>query len=208
MTKRSSSRPRRLVLGALILAVACTPRGYRDRLPAPRHDLIFDKLAVTWDEAIPLGNGMLGTLVGRKDDSLRMSLDRADLWDLRPVAEFSGPEFRFSWVREHALKNDYEPVHKMGDIPYDRDPAPTKIPAAALEFDMSTLGEVEWVRLSLADAVCRVKWKSGARLTTFVHATEPVGWFQFEGLPPGKRPKLVPPAYAAPVPGSDSEKIG
>ncbi len=206
MIKRSSSRPRRLALGALILAAACTPRSYRDRLPAPRHDLIFDKLAVTWDEAIPLGNGMLGALVWKKGDSLRMSLDRADLWDLRPVAEFSGPEFRFSWVREHVLKNDYEPVHKMGDIPYDRDPAPTKIPAAALEFDMSTLGEVEWVRLSLADAVCRVKWKSGARLTTFVHAAEPVGWFQFEGLPPGKRPKLVPPAYAAPVPGSDSEK--
>jgi len=201
--KRFSGSPW-LVLAALILPAACTPRGYHGRLPAPRHDLVFDKLASTWDEAIPLGNGMVGALVWKKDDSLRMSLDRADLWDLRPVAEFSGPEFRFSWVRDHVLKNDYEPVHRMGDVPYDRDPAPTKIPAAALEFDVSDLGEVESVRLSLADAVCRVKWKNGARLTTFVHATEPIGWFQFESLPPGERPKLVPPAYAAPVPGSDA----
>ncbi|MGZ5499103.1 MAG: glycoside hydrolase N-terminal domain-containing protein, partial [Candidatus Aminicenantales bacterium] len=167
----------RLLLVALALMAACAPRGYQDRFPAPRHDLVFDKLAATWDEGIPLGNGMIGALIWKKGDSLRMSLDRADLWDLRPVAEFSGPEFRFAWVHDHVLKKDYEPVHKMGDVPYDRDPAPTKIPAAALEFDISALGEVESVRLSLAEAVCRVRWKNGARLTAFVHATEPVGWF-------------------------------
>jgi hypothetical protein len=133
-----------------------------------------------------------------------MSLDRADLWDLRPVAEFSGPEFRFAWVRRQVEKKDYGPVHRMGDVPYERDPAPTKIPAAALEFDISGLGEVESARLSIADAVCRVKWKSGARLTAFVHATEPVGWFLFEGLPSFIRPRLVPPAYAAALPASDA----
>jgi len=192
------------MLAVLVFAAACTPSGYHQTLPAPRHDLAFDKLAATWDEGIPLGNGMIGALIWKKGDSLRMSLDRADLWDLRSVAEFSGPEFRFAWVRDHVLKNDYEPVHKMGDVPYDRDPAPTKIPAAALEFDISGLGEVESVRLSLADAVCLVEWKNGAKMTAFVHAAEPVGWFRFEGLPAGVRPHLVPPAYAATVPASDA----
>ena len=191
---------------ALTLAAACTPRGYGDRLPAPRHDLVFAALAPTWDEGVPLGNGMLGALVWKKEKSLRMSLDRADLWDLRPVAEFSRPEFRFAWVKDHVLKQDYDPVHRMGDVPYDRDPAPTKIPAAALEFNIAALGEVESVKLSVAEAVCRVKWKSGAKLMTFVHATEPVGWFQFEGLPGTIRPKLVPPAFEAAVPASDAEK--
>jgi hypothetical protein len=190
----------------MILSASCTPSGYKDRLPAPRHDLVFGAFAATWDEGIPLGNGMIGALIWKKGNSLRMSLDRADLWDLRPVAEFSGPEFRFAWVKKQVLKKDYDPVHRMGDVPYDRDPAPTKIPAAALEFDIASLGEVESVRLSVADAVCRVKWKSGARLTAFVHATEPVGWFQFEGLPGNVRPKLVPPAYAAPIPDSDAER--
>ena len=182
------------------------PPGLQTDLPAARHDLVFDKLASTWDEAVPLGNGLVGALVWQRGDWLRMSLDRADLWDLRPVAEFDGPEFRFAWVRGKVLKNDYGPVHRMGDVPYDRDPAPTKIPAAAIEFDVSALGEVESVRLSVAEGVCRVRWKSGAKLMTFVHATEPVGWFQFEGLPLGKRPKLIPPAYAAAVPASDAGK--
>ncbi|MBE3124383.1 MAG: hypothetical protein IMZ57_01835 [Acidobacteria bacterium] len=195
-----------LLLSALFPAAACAPPAGRSPLPASRHDLVFKSLAGTWDEGIPLGNGMIGALVWKKGDSLRMSLDRADLWDLRPVAEFSGPEFRFAWVKKQVLKKDYDPVHRMGDIPYDREPAPTKIPAAALEFDIAGLGEVESVRLSVADAVCRVKWKNGARLTAFVHATEPVGWFTFEGLPAALMPRLIPPAYAAPVPASDAEK--
>lgn len=195
-----------LLLGVLILAVACTPPGYENRLPAPRHDLVSGALASTWDEGIPLGNGMIGALVWKKGKSLRLSLDRADLWDLRPVSEFSWPEFRFAWVRKQVLKKDYDPVHRMGDIPYDRDPAPTKIPAAAIEFDISRLGEVESVRLSIAEAICRVKWKNGIKLTAFVHATEPVGWFQFEGLPGTIRPRLIAPAYAGPAPDSDAEK--
>jgi alpha-L-fucosidase 2 len=202
--RRSPASCRRfLILASLSLAIACTPASYKTSLPGSRHDLVFSALPSVWDEGIPLGNGMLGALIWKKGASLRMAFDRADLWDLRPVAELSGPEFRFAWVRDHVLKNDYDPVHKMGDIPYDRDAAPTKIPAAALEFDISSLGDVESVRLSLADAVCRVRWKNGARLTAFVHATEPVGWFQFEGLPAGTRPKLVPPAYAATVPDPD-----
>lgn len=197
---------RALLFPALLLAASCAPPSGRAQLPNSRHDLVFKSLAGTWDEAIPLGNGMIGALVWKKGESLRMSLDRADLWDLRPVAEFSGPEFRFAWVRGQVSKKEYDPVHRMGDIPYDRDPAPTKIPAAALEFDLSGLGEVESVRLSVADALCRVKWKNGARLTAFVHATEPAGWFTFEGLPAALMPRLIPPAYAAPVPASDAEK--
>lgn len=201
---RTPSAAAALLAAGLTLAAACSSGPARSGAPDPRHDLVFDRLASTWDEGVPLGNGMVGALVWKKGDSLRLSLDRADLWDLRPVPAFAGPEFRFAWVRDHVLANDYEPVHRMGDIPYDRDPAPTKIPAAALEFDIAALGDVESVRLALADAVCRVRWKGGARLTAFVSAVEPAGWFEFEGLPAGLAPRLAPPAYAAPVPASDA----
>jgi hypothetical protein len=66
-----------------------------------KNDLQFNKLASTWDEAIPLGNGMLGALVWQKGDNLRISLDRADLWDLRPMDNLSKPEFSWKWVQEH-----------------------------------------------------------------------------------------------------------
>lgn len=194
-------------LAGLALAAACRSGGGRAAaLPEARHDLVFERPAEVWDEGIPLGNGLVGALVWQRAEALRFSLDRADLWDLRPVAEFEGPEFRFGWVRERVLAGDYEPVHRMGDVPYDRDPAPTKIPAGALEFESGGRGGIVSVRLALAEAVCTVAWKDGAALRTFVHAVEPVGWFAFDGAPEDWTPRLVPPAYAA-APGADADVV-
>jgi alpha-L-fucosidase 2 len=162
-----------------------------------KHNLRFNHLAKSWDEGIPLGNGLLGALIWQQGDRLRMSLDRADLWDLRKIKEFDRPEFKFSWVADQVKKNDYKPVQDLFDVPYDRDPAPSKIPAGAIEFDITRFGGIDSVELHLADALCKVRWKSGVVFTTFVHATEPVGWFRFEKLPDDKfSPQLVPPPYA------------
>ncbi len=196
MLTRSRGRNFRLAIGlAILAAIAGCDAPKEAPGPAARHDLVFGGLASTWDEGLPLGNGLIGALVWRKGDAVRLSLDRADLWDLRPMKGLDRPEFRFSWVREQVLKKDYPPVQELGDVPYERDPAPTKVPAGALEFDAGGLGEVASVRLALREAVGEVVWKGGAKLKTFVHATEPVGWFEFEGLPEGAAPRLVPPAY-------------
>lgn len=185
--------------------------------PLPQHDLHFTALARTWDEALPLGNGMLGALIWQKENALRFSLDRADLWDLRPVPEFARAEFRFAWVREQVRQGDYQPVQELGDIPYERDPAPTKIPAGALEFDTQALGEVQSVHLSLARAVCEVHWQSGAKLQTFVHAKNARGWFRFDHLSTPLLPQIVPPPYgqihasgaqANSVQGNDLRRLG
>jgi alpha-L-fucosidase 2 len=40
--------------------------------PGPQHNLRFNELAKRWDEAIPLGNGMLGALVWQKQGNLRL----------------------------------------------------------------------------------------------------------------------------------------
>jgi len=203
-----SRRP--LFITALVLLCTLPGAGGRveaRRLPAARHDLVFSKLAASWDEGLPLGNGLIGALIWKKGRALRFSLDRADLWDLRPVKEFERPEFRFSWVRGQVLKGDYKPVHELGDVPYDRDPAPTKIPAAALEFDIGAMGEVASVRLNLREALAEVEWRNGARLRTFVQAAETVGWFIFEGLPASFEPRLIPPAYVRKGAGGESRDV-
>ena len=159
------------------------------------YDLHFDQLPTVWDEGIPLGNGMVGALIWEKEGKLRFSLDRADLWDLRPMENLKTPEWKYSWVYEQWKKNDYGPVQEKFDVPYDRSPAPSKIPAAALEFDISSLGDIASVRLHLKEAICEVRWKNGTKLLAFVHATEPVGWYRFEGLENPLPYELIPPAY-------------
>lgn len=179
------------------------------------HDLHFTKLASRWDEAIPLGNGVLGALVWQKDDQLRFSLDRADLWDLRPMKGLHRKEFSFAWIQEKVKEKDYAPVQQYFDYPYDHEPAPSKIPGGALEFDAKNFGEISSVHLYLDNATCEVKWKSGLQLTTWIHATKPVGWFRFENLTNEIIPNLVPPRYEGevkvsgdPVGGDDLARLG
>jgi len=137
---------------------------------ASKHDLQFDTLAKRWDEAIPLGNGTIGALVWQKEGHLRFSLDRADLWDMRPMKGLHRKEFNYQWVIAQVKKKDYAPVQKYFDDPYDNEPAPSKIPGGALEFDTKDWGTVKSVHLSISNAECEVKWANGVVLKTFVQA--------------------------------------
>lgn len=181
-----------------------------------KHDMIFDDLASKWDEAIPLGNGVVGALVWRSGDNLRLSLDRGDIWDERPMEKLQGDKWSYSWVYEQWKSDSYEKVQELFDHPYDRDPAPSKIPVAALEFDISGMGDVELARLNIKSATGKVTWKSGADLITFVHATEPIGWFKFSGVPENFTPEITVPEYSSqedsgeesPVTGQDVRRLG
>ena len=182
-------------ISACLLAACCE----KESLPVTptSSDLQFGHLAKTWDEGIPLGNATVGTLVWQRGSVLRFSLDRTDLWDLRPMDSIAGPNNRFAWVCEQVRKGDYLPVQKKFDHPYNALPAPSKIPGAALEFPLN-IGKVSSVHLFLNNALCEVLWENGTKLKTFVHADEPVGWFVFENLPDTVSPEIIAPRYSNP----------
>lgn len=182
-----------LSLALLLTLYAITPHAVAQ--PSPEHNLVFDELATVWDEAMPIGNGMVGNLVWQKDGKLRFSLDRADLWDLRPMENIDFDKWKFEDVYEHWKTNKYKKVQKAFDVPYDNLPAPSKIPAGALEFDIAALGNVNSVRLDVKTARCVVEWENGVKLTTFVHAEKPVGWYKFENISESVKLTLVSPAY-------------
>lgn len=194
---------------------SCSSYDYCPVTPS-ESDLVFTELARSWDEAMPLGNATVGALVWQRDSSLRLSLDRTDLWDLRPVDSLSGDNFRFSWVKEHIRTKDYLPVQKKLDWPYDMNPAPSKIPGAAIEFPLEKIGAPTQVRLYLNNALCEANWADGTQMQTFVHATEPVGWFVFRNLKTPIEPSILTPVYNKtkpdgsldPVSGQDLHRLG
>lgn len=194
---------------------SCSSYDYCPVTPS-ESDLVFTGLARSWDEAMPLGNATVGALVWQRDSSLRLSLDRTDLWDLRPVDSLSGDNFRFSWVKEHIRTKDYLPVQKKLDWPYDMNPAPSKIPGAAIEFPLEKIGAPTQVRLYLNNALCEANWADGTQMQTFVHATEPVGWFVFRNLKTPIEPSILTPVYNKtkpdgsldPVSGQDLHRLG
>ena len=175
----------------------------------------FNPLPKQWDEAMPLGNGMIGSLVWEKDKTVRFALDRADLWDSRPMKGLHRKEFSYQWIVEQRLNNNYKPVQEYFDHPYDKEPAPTKIPGAALEFKFTKDLILADAKLNLDEATSEIRWKNGTRLTSFVHAVNPVGWFKFENLPDNFDIELIPPSYQAavkvsgdPVGGDDLGRLG
>lgn len=179
------------------------------------HNLHFNSLPQRWDQALPLGNGMLGALVWQKDQNLHFSLDRADLWDLRPMNGLQRPEFSYQWVQEQIKKGEYEPVQQFLDAPYDREPAPSKIPGGAFELPTQKWGKVQSAHLSADQALCEVHWENGVQLQTYIHATQPIGWFRISNLKDVFKPIFVAPPYqgktgtsGGPVNGDDLSRLG
>ncbi len=184
------------ILTFIVLVLGCAnPKMGNTYSITKEPGLSITSLPASWDEAIPLGNGMLGALVWQKEGKLRLSLDRADLWDLRPIEIKDTVIWKYSWVIEQRNNGTFSEVKNKLDRLYDDNPAPTKIPGAALEFNIEKLGEVENVSLNIPEALCKVKWKNKASLITFVHGDKNRGWFNFKGIDKDFVPILSPPDY-------------
>lgn len=164
--------------------------------PNSNDNLTADTLATQWDEAMPIGNGMLGALIWQKENKLRLSLDRADIWDKRDAIDLS--KFNYKFVQQHVASKDYDTVHRLGDWPYDNIAYPTKLPAGALQFDLTKLGKVQKVSLDIATALCVVDFAGDKRVNVYIHASNNTGYFGFENFSPDEiTPELIIPNYTS-----------
>lgn len=157
-----------LALSLLVLLAAPA----NDKIP---YTLSYDSPAKTWDEGMPLGNGTLGALLWGDGAPLNLSLDRTDLWDLRPVPEFEGADYTYATMRAWEKEGRYDDLIKLYEAPYNR-PAPTKIPAGRLEFRIGN-GDFKKAVMELLPAQAVVGFDDGSLFSVWVHATEPVGVF-------------------------------
>ena len=180
-----------LIVFSLVLVLLDSCSGNVPEGVPGKNDLWLTQMPQSWDEGIPLGNGLLGALVWQKDGKLRISLDRADLWDLRPMENMYDPDFDFSWVRDMWRQNRYGEVQERYDRPYEEAAGPSKIPAGALEFSL----QPDSARLFIQSGLTSVYLKDGGRLELFVHAEQPLGWFRLHGVASAPEIELVPPPY-------------
>ena len=82
-----------------------------------------------WDESIPLGKGLIGSLLWGKGNELRLSLDRGDLWDLRQHPIYARPEFNYATVVARAQSGQADQLNREFARSSD---FPTKLPGARL----------------------------------------------------------------------------
>lgn len=169
------------------------------------HYLEMHTPPMRWDEGLPLGNGFLGALVWGNGAPLNISMDRSDLWDLRPIPEFQTDEYSYktmrAWVKA-GRENDLERLYRKT---YIDTPAPTKLPAGRIILSISESPAFRRAKLSLADAKVEGGGAGGVKFRVLVHATEQVGLIAIEGAPESFTPRLLAPPFAG---GEYADKDG
>ena len=86
-----------------------------------------------WDEALPLGNGLMGGLLWGGDGEIRLSLDRGDLWDLREHPMFADGSFTYETAVSMAREGRTDEMNQKYD---HKSFFPTKLPGARLVISM------------------------------------------------------------------------
>ena len=148
-------------------------------LPDASLNLKLKAPILTWDEAVPLGNGLLGGLLWGEGNVLRLSLDRGDLWDERPSKRFLEVRDRFNWasMQRMVAEDRMQEFNDVFDSNYDYNGPPTKLPAGRLELILDSAETLEAFELKLATAEGTACLKSGLRISAFINAakvSEPV----------------------------------
>ena len=161
--------------------------------PVWRHPLAFDSPPRSSDHGLPIGDGLIGASLWGDGRPLRVSLDRADLWDLRPIPEYDGPDYRWDQVATAHRRGEHDRLKTLLEAPYDR-AGPTRLSAGRLEltFDAPAVG---W-RLERATGLARVDFADGAVLEALITATGHLGRLRVRGAAPVAR--LVTPPFGGP----------
>ena len=76
------------------------------RVPSTNLNLVLAAPINTWDEGLPLGDGLLGGLLWGQTNLIRLSLDRGDLWDERPASGFTSNNFNYAKMKSLIAAGD------------------------------------------------------------------------------------------------------
>jgi alpha-L-fucosidase 2 len=183
-------------LPAVTVASSAAPPAAPSGQPGPELNLVLTAPIATWDEAIPLGNGLMGGLLWGGGSTLRLSLDRGDLWDERPADGMRWELFTYANLIKKVGEQDYKNTDDVFDRAY-RDAHPSKIPAGRVEIDLDPGQRLETFELNLATAEGRAHVAAGARAEAFFSAVQPVTLLRIPGAAPRAARLLTPGMVAA-----------
>ena len=129
-----------------------------------------------WDEGLPLGNGLIGSIV-YGGSPLKITVDRTDLWDLRPNETTLEKDFNFKnliRLSKSGDKNDWAERSRLFEDILMAKPYPSKITAGRLEMSFDGIYNVSYI-LDYDNAIVDVY--SGDKLLAhvFLESSQNVG---------------------------------
>ena len=169
-----------LLLGLVAFASAQTPPSNTPSLnlqaPEPRPLIIKGPIQRS-EDGLPLGNGWLGVLVWGEGSTLRLSLDRPDLWDQRQPETLGRSDWTYATMRRLKEEGKHQEHVKLFDQPYDTIAYPTKLPGGRVEVDLGDDVEIVGFVLDFRTGRATVQLRGASADTSVhveVHAKEPL----------------------------------
>lgn len=166
-------------------------------LPGKQNDLVFNGPITRWDEAVPLGNGGNGCLLWGDGRTLRLSLDRGDLWETTPCPTALGEDFTYGTLLRLVREERWEELNELFEAPYDC-PYPTKLPAGKILLHFGPCSGMQ-TRLRLDDATARMRLELSdgpLSVRVFLHAETGLGYLWMDRLPPDFSFEVRCPEYS------------
>ena len=167
------------VLAIPLLLVSARPiPAAGSRLPGSESKLVLTAPINKWDKAVPLGNGLLGGLLWGEGQTIRVSLDRGDFWDLRTPAAIHEKGFTYANLQKFVHEQNVGEISRLADAPYNhctRHEAPRR-PPGDHPRPARTVTSFE---LDLARAEGRARLSDSTHVLAFFSAVQPVALIRF-----------------------------
>jgi len=185
--------PCRSIAGPLITAG-------RNRLPDAKLNVRLAAPVNTWDEAVPLGNGLMGGLLWGGGNTIRLSLDRGDLWDERPAVGIQTNQFNWQEIKRLVAGGKASEANAILDFPYNQ-AHPTKLPGGRLEITLPPSVKITGFELNLAAAEGYAWLEDGRKVEALFSADQPVAIIRLPG-------KIEKRRLTTPFDGAGNESAG
>ena len=137
--------------------------------PNARHCIVHDRAPLVWHEGFPLGNGRLGVMVWGDGAPLCLTLDHADLWDLRANEAFlDHPEYSYAGLRRLVQEGRFDEAREVFEERERRDNpiGPTKLSIGRAELRIGAGKGGPWI-LDIDRAVVEGSLQTGDAERTF-----------------------------------------
>jgi len=168
----------------VLLVVYAVPSGMVDSVLADDSWMMRLTAPIrTWDEAIPLGNGLTGGLLWGEGNQVRISLDRGDLWDLRVPTAYQEDKWNYETLKALARQGKAGKLNQRFDTPYSGCPYPTKLPGARLVITLAPSAQVKSFELDMHKALGWAELND-SRIECFFSETQPMALVKIPGPTP------------------------
>jgi len=142
------------------------------------HELTLTAPITTWDEAIPLGNGMLGGLLWGQDNTINLSLDRGDLWEENISPEITKGNWNYADMQKLIKEQNWDEYRRKYEGVCGSNS--TKVPGGRLVLTLDPGKKADSFILDMKVATGAVVFTDGGKLECFFHADKRVAMIKID----------------------------